>query len=498
MTEQKSSYRQIMKATSLFGGVQMFQILIAIIRSKFVAILLGPEGMGIAGLLRSTIKVLEQLTNMGIRISAVRNIAAANATNNQKKIATTVTILRRLVWLTGLLGMVTTFFAAPWLSDITFGNPEFTFAFRWLSISLLMTQFTNGQMVLLQGLRKLKYLAKANITGSLLGLFVTIPLYYYFGIKGIVPVILSSSAISLLLSFYFANKIKINPIKVSTKTTINEGKSMISMGVMISLSSLLTLLEAYLIRIYISNTGDLADVGFYSAGFAIIGTYVGMVFTSMGKDYYPRLAEVITDNLKMKETVNQQAEIAILILAPILNVFLIFINLVIVIMYSAKFLPISGMVHWAALGIFYKAATWSVGYIFLAKGDTKWFFWNQLFGILFLLGANILGYTYFGLVGLGISFLVAYIFAFIQNLILTNYLYEFKFTGSFYSLFVLMFGISLASFILSLKVQGFWMYLIGIFLIITTSVISYRELDKRMDITTVILSIKNKYLKKQP
>ena len=54
MHAQQSSYRQIMKATSLFGGVQIFQIIISVIRSKFVAILLGPSGMGIVGLLAST------------------------------------------------------------------------------------------------------------------------------------------------------------------------------------------------------------------------------------------------------------------------------------------------------------------------------------------------------------------------------------------------------------------------------------------------------------
>ena len=54
MNKQQASYRQIMKATSLFGGVQVFQIIIAVVRSKFVAILLGPSGMGIVGLLTST------------------------------------------------------------------------------------------------------------------------------------------------------------------------------------------------------------------------------------------------------------------------------------------------------------------------------------------------------------------------------------------------------------------------------------------------------------
>ena len=56
---QTSSYRSIFKATSLFGGVQVYQILISVIKSKFVAVLLGPEGMGIQGLYQSAIQLIQ-------------------------------------------------------------------------------------------------------------------------------------------------------------------------------------------------------------------------------------------------------------------------------------------------------------------------------------------------------------------------------------------------------------------------------------------------------
>ena len=69
--EQKCSYRQIVKATSLFGGVQFFQIIISVIRSKFVAILLGPAGMGVVGLLTATTGLVAGLTNFGLGTSAV-------------------------------------------------------------------------------------------------------------------------------------------------------------------------------------------------------------------------------------------------------------------------------------------------------------------------------------------------------------------------------------------------------------------------------------------
>ena len=138
MQEQRSSYRQIVKATSLFGGVQFFQILISVVRSKFVAILLGPSGMGIVGLLTSTTGLITGLTNFGLGTSAIKNISEATATNDNARISSVITVMRRLVWLTGLLGAIVTLVFSPWLSEFTFGNRDYTLAFIWISVTLLL------------------------------------------------------------------------------------------------------------------------------------------------------------------------------------------------------------------------------------------------------------------------------------------------------------------------------------------------------------------------
>src|SRR5687768_10498329 len=126
MSEQKSSYRQIMKATSIFGGVQVFQIVIQIIRSKFIAVFLGPIGMGIAGLLTTTTNLITVLTGFGLGTSAVKDISAASATGNELRIATVNKVLQRFVWITGILGTLLTIVFSGWLSQVTFGNRSYT------------------------------------------------------------------------------------------------------------------------------------------------------------------------------------------------------------------------------------------------------------------------------------------------------------------------------------------------------------------------------------
>lgn len=483
---ETSSYRQIMKATSIFGGVQVFNIFIQIIRSKAVALLLGPAGMGINGLFYSAITLVGSLTNFGLGTSAVKNIAEAGATGDNHRIAVVITTLRRWVWVTGLLGALITLVGAPWLSEFTFGNREYTMAFVWIAVTLLFTQIGSGQMVLLQGLRKLQYLAMANMTGAAVGLLVAVPIYYFLGINGIVPAIIVTSVLSMLYSWYFARKVKIEKVTVSKQTTFAEGKEMLKMGFMLSFSALISTGVGYLLGIFISNTGGVDQVGLYNAGFAIINTYVGMVFTAMGTDYYPRLSGVAADNAKACRMMNQQAEIALLILAPILTIFLVYIHWVVILLYSQKFVEVSEMLHWAVLGMFFKAASWSVAFIFLAKGAIRFFFWNELITNIYLLGFNVLGYHYGGLDGLGISFLVTYVVYFIQVFLIAKIKYQFSFDKELKKIMTVQLLLGTVCFLIVKLVTDPLSYAVGSVIVLVSGIYSFRELNKKMDLKAIL------------
>ncbi len=490
MAENQKEYRQIFKTTSIFGGVQVFNIVIAIIRSKVVAVLLGPAGMGIQGLLTSTTGLIAGLTNFGLGTSAVKNVAEANGKGDTNRIAIVVSVLRKLAWITGLLGLVATIALSPWLSELTFGNRDYTFAFIWISVSLLFNQISSGQLVILQGLQKIKYLANANLTGSVLGLVFSLPFYYFWGMDGIVPAIIATSFVSMIRAWYFARKVAVEKVPVTTAIIKVEGKEMLRMGFMLSLSGLITIAASYALRIYISNTGGVDDVGLYTAGFAIIGTYVGMIFTAMGTDYYPRLSAVANDNIKAKELINQQAVIAILILAPVLTIFIVFIHWMIVLLYSTKFTAVDGMVLWAALGMFFKATSWSIGFIFLAKGASKVFLWNEVLSNSYTLCFNLFGYFYGGLEGLGISFMISYFFHLLQMFIVTKIKYQFSFNSAFLKIFFIQLLLSVACFLVVKFTISLVNYIVGSGLIIISGLYSLRELNRRMDLRGIVRKIR--------
>lgn len=484
--EQKSSYRGIFKATSLFGGVQMYQILIEIIKSKFIAVLLGPTGVGIQGLYTSGIQMIQQLSSFGLSQSAVRNVAEAYGTGDNKAISRTITALRRLVWLTGILGMVAVIILSPLLSKSSFGDNFHIWGFVALSITLLFAQINAGQKVILQGTRKYKHLAKCTAYGMTIGMFVSIPLYYLWGVEAIIPNIIIGSITSLLLSWYFSRKIHIDPITQTAAETFKVGRSMLAMGLTMSLTQFLTIASAYVLRSCIRMWGGVEEVGLYTAGFLLMGQYTGLVFQAMATDFYPRLAAVNRDNQKCSEVMNQQGEVGFLLLGPLMVLCVVFVPVVVRILYSEDFLAVNDYILWCALGVIFQMASWSVSYVFIAKAESKLFAINELTVGLYGLALNLTGYYLYGLLGLGISFAMKYILYLFQVYCIARVRYGFTFTRSFIRLLVSQVLIVLCCILFVIFLPTLWRYSCGSFIAVFAVAYSVWELNKRIDIKSYI------------
>jgi O-antigen/teichoic acid export membrane protein len=479
-----------MKATSLFGGVQVFTILISIVRSKIVAILLGTAGIGLIGLYQTTISLISSITGMGLSSSAVRNISEANGTNDEHKIALVIKTLRRWVWMTGMVGAVVTLSLAPLLSKWTFGNENYTWSFVWLSIICLLSAISSGQNVLLQGMRRLRQMAKSTLFGSIIGLFTSIPLYYFFGVNGIVPSLIISTVSALSISYYFARQIPVQKVEQSWSETYHSGLGMAKLGFVMMLSSFMVTLVSYAVNLFIRHKGGLSDVGLYRAGWTIADQYTAIIFTAMATDYYPRLAAINSDKKKLGEAVNQQAEIALLILGPMLVALIGFAPLVVNILYTAKFLPVIGMIKWNLVGMLFKAASWALAFTIIAKGDNRLFFMTETIANAIVLILNIIGYSLWGLNGIGIAFTLSYLLYFILIFLVVRKKYGILYNTAFLKIFVIQSSMVFTVFLISFLHAPFFVNCCVGILFIFECLYSLRELNKRMDLRSILQRFK--------
>lgn len=494
---QTSSYRSIFKATSLFGGVQVYNILIGVLRSKIIAVLLGPLGVGIQGLYHSAIQLVQYCTSMGLSQSAVRDVSEANGTGDSYRVGRTVSIIKRLVWITGLLGFAVTILISPLLSKFSFGNYEYIIPFVFLAVVLLLDQLSAGQKVVLQGTRKLRYLATSSAIGVTIGLLFSIPFLWIWGTKGIVPALIVQSIGQLCVTSYYSRKVPTQEVHVSQKEALAGGKVMLTMGLAMSFSSILASLVAYVTRGFIRYSGGIEEVGYYTAGFAILSQYTGMIFSAMATDYYPRLAAVNKDNEKCKMLINQQGEIALLIMAPLLVLCILIMPLLIRILYSEDFLPANDYITWALWGMVFKAASWVFSYGFIAKGESKLYVVIEVISNLISLSFGILGYKFYGLRGMGLAFTLNYITYFFLVYIVANKKYSINLTREFGKVLFLQASFVLLAFLfINCLKSGVSHLTVAIMLVLSVSV-SVKELNKKLQFKALISKSKKKFFRKK-
>lgn len=489
MEEQKKGFSQILKATSLFGGVQVVVIFFSILRTKAAAVLLGPAGMGVVGLFNSTLDFFGSATNFGLSTAAVRNLSIQNTGDADQELGKTVAIIQNLAWITGTVGLCVVVLLSPVLSQLVFGSDEYLWAFIFLSVTLFFNQVLSGRMAMIQGLRKLPLLAQSTVFNSIFSVVIAVPLYYFFGMDGIVPALILISLSSLLGVLYFSRQLSFPLVKVTLLQSLIEGKEMLKLGFFIGLSGLFSLGSAYLLRLVINRVGSLEDVGLYNAGFAMINSYVGLVFTAMATDYFPRLSAAVSDKVKFSEAVNHQMEVAILLLGPILCWFIVFINPIIIILYSNAFVLINEMLLWSALGMLFKAFGWCLGYIILTKGSSTFFFRNEFFALIYQFFLNVAGYYFLGLKGLGIAFFAGYVLYAVQVMGVSFWKFKVNFDFRISIKFLIFLGLTilcLSSFYF-LK-TGYLYYSIGILVSSFASIYSLFELNRSVDLLSKLKS----------
>lgn len=493
MENQRNSYNSILKSISIFGGVKVIQILLSLVKNKFVAIILGPTGMGISGMIISSTSLIKAITNFGLHTTSVREIAQVTNTNNEKKVPYIASVVQKLILITGLLGCCVTFILSKQLSELSFGNADYSSAFKIVSIALLLDQLWVGQNALLQGTFHYKLMAKSAILGSIIGIFITIPCYYVWGNSAIAPVIVFSSLISFVCTYFYSKKLNIKTVHITYKQALSIGKIMLTLGLALSCTSIINTGSTFVLRSFISRFGVIADVGLYAAGIAIANQYVDVILQSMGSDYSPRLAAVVKDRDEFILVINRQIKLLIIIVTPLIVPFIVFIREVTLILYSDQFIPITGMIEWIMVGMFFRTISWCLSYSIIAMGETKKIMINEILTALYSLTLSILGYIFFNFTGLGLAFCLTYIFYTIHMYIVCRKSFSILISKDV----LLNTGICLIMLVVSviiLKITGYTMYryIIGILLILTTGFVTYHMLNKLIPLKGLLKGINSK------
>lgn len=425
-TSEKHTYSQILKSSALIGGASMINIAIGIVRTKAMALLLGPSGIGLLGLYGSIAELTQSVAGMGINSSGVRQIAEAVGSGDTAHIARTAQVLRRTSIFLGLLGAVFLFGFSTQLSLMTFGSDQHANGVALLSLAVFFNLVSAGQGALIQGMRRIADLAKMGILGALFGTLISIPTVYYLREDGVVLSLVLVAAMSLITSWWYRRKISIQSFPVTSSLIGQEQASLLKLGFAFMSSGLMMTGAAYVVRLIIVRDLGFEAAGLYQSAWTLGGLYVGFILQAMGTDFYPRLTAIAEDNSECNRVVNEQAHISLLLAGPGVIATLTFAPLVVALFYTSKFEGAIEILRWLCLGMTLRVISWPLGYIIVAKGAQNMIILSELAWTAVYLSLAVVCVNFFNLNGVGMAFFMSYIFHVLMVYLIVRHLSGFR------------------------------------------------------------------------
>lgn len=485
MAENKTSYGNIFKTTFLFGFVQVFRAVISIIKNKVAAVLIGAEGMGILGIFNTTMQMIQTGAGLGVNQSAVRDISEANASGNFHRFSKIISVTNKVILYTGLLGCFITLCLSHWLSEWTFGNNTYNIGYCILSFAVAFNIINESKQAILKGMRQLKSLAYASIIGSVVGLIIALPLYYFFGKDGIVPELLIASIVAVLVSNHYVKRIKYKNVSLTRKEIFKESKPMVQMGIALMIVTFLQAIVAFVINAFIRSKGGLEDVGYFSAANTITSAYFGFIVSALMTDYYPRIAAVNQDNDLLQEELNRQSIVSLLLCSPMFVLFMTLLPFFIKILYTVDFFPAINVIKWSIYWTLITVCSNQVDMILVAKFQTKVFLAISVIFRLVQLMLCLSLYSLIGLAGLGISYLILGILHMTIMCTAVYCLYGIKFNSVFLKIALVVTCFALSSTIIQNFTEGFIYYSLSLILFISSLIFSYFVITRYMNLDVV-------------
>jgi antigen flippase len=423
------TYGQILKSSAMIGGSSVVNIAIGIIRTKAMALLLGPAGVGLMGMYGSILNLAQSIAGMGIYGSGVRQIADAVGSGETGRIGRTAAALRRTAVVLGVLGALLVVVFSRQISMFTFRSDRNTAQVAELSLAVFFGSVSGGQAALIQGMRRISDMAKMGVLGGLFGAAISIPIIYFFREKGVVPSLIGIAAMAILTSWWYSRKVRIQAQPLTISEWWQEAGALLKLGVAFNASSVLTMGADYTVRLIVLRKVGFEAAGLYQSAWALGGLYTGFILQAMTADFYPRLTAIAKDNAECNRLVNEQAEISLLLAGPGMMATMTFAPLVIALFYTAKFAAAVEPLRWICLGMALRVTVWPMGFIILAKGARTIFFWTELAATVVHVGLAFMLVSYFGLTGATTAFVGLYIWHGILIYILVRRLSGFRWSA---------------------------------------------------------------------
>ncbi len=392
---------RILRSSALMGGATAISFVTGIIRTKIVAVLLGPGGVGLVGIFAGYGANVSAISCWGVWTSGVRTISAASQEDKMRK-SVAVGFFGRILVSLGIVLVALSFWP---VTLATFGSSQYLPDMFVAGMTVPLVVATGVWNARLQAYGHLRTVAAAQVLSALSGLLVGVPLIWIFGARGIALSLLLAAL--LLAVFTWRSSRRLCPLDKAVKTEAKDIHELIKLGAVFMVVGLMGQLAAYGTRLILVHRLSLEAAGHYQAAAAIAGSLPGLVVSAMGAGLFPQLASA-ADESESRSLVDGQIQVGILLGLPALVMLVGAGGFCLHLLYASTFDAAKPVLSWMVWGVLMRLLSWPMSYWLMARGSSRAVIMAEGFSCLCSVLLPLITVELFGLAGAGLAFFLGH------------------------------------------------------------------------------------------
>lgn len=392
----------LFKISYLNGLSVLLKIGTGFIVSKLLAVFVGSSGMALVGNFRNFFSSLEGISSLGFSSGIVKYVGENE--NNKKELEKTIsTILITFLVVTFFFsGLIFVF--SDYLGFKIFGNyGQYSIVFKavavvlpWSVISVLLTAVLNG-------LGKYKKVIFANVLTNVICLLLSVLLIYFFRTIGaFVSIVIVPIVLVLVTSFYLPKEILFLKRFNFQEFDFKVLKKLGTFSLMIIPPTILSPIFNIQIRNFLITNVGLESSGYWEAITRVSNLYLLFIGTLLSVYFYPKIIRA-KEEIECKEVVWSFYRFILPVFILVAIGIYFFRTILIKILFTDEFFPVSDLFFWQLLGDIFKVAGMILGILLMAKKNINHYIFIEITALIFLYFVSLFCIQEFGLQGVVIA-----------------------------------------------------------------------------------------------
>lgn len=346
---------ELIAAFGFLGTYQVVTAVFSAVRTKLIAILLGPNGVGIFSQAKTLQTIAWFLVTLGLQDGIVNLIAEANAQGDrdkQKRIVATVSFIFVVL---GGIALILCWFFRNSLSEWIFGDETYNDLILLVGVSVFLFAQYMLMLNVFRGRLKWKLYATVAIVSYAVGIGISSIFIWVFGLRGAVFSLVITQVTGLIFGLFFMKL----PVRKELIGNILPDWRVIEallkyVGPLFGRKIIPLVANIYIRGMIITHLG--ADQsGIYHVLYAVSDVYFWAIVRPVVAYSMPKAATLVNDRKAIVDVQNNGIRLGLLGIFPIVTLVYGLREIWIPVFFSYEFLDAGFLLLWWLLGDVFRA-----------------------------------------------------------------------------------------------------------------------------------------------